>query len=95
MKMDMTIDKAMEIHDHIVTGFKRWGKQFSPGYSDFELYSAIVVIAENGNIGGPSAEEVTKLRRQLAACQNREKARQLRLESVPAELDVLPSPANE
>lgn len=69
----MTGDKAHTIVKEIVAARKRWGKGVKIPYTEDQLYDAIVVLDAEGNFDGASREEVTKLRRQLAACQNREK----------------------
>lgn len=71
----MTVDKAVEIVKQIADARKRWGKYAYPPYTQAELMDALVVLHEAGRFDAPSDEEITKLRRQLAACQNREKAR--------------------
>lgn len=71
----MKLEMARTIVSNIVEARKRWGKLATPPYTDAQLYDALVLLTEAGKFDAPDAEEVTKLRRQLAACQNREKAR--------------------
>lgn len=73
----MTLETAQQIVTRIAKARKRWGKLATPPYTDAQLYDALVLLEENGKFEAcPDAEEVTKIRRQLAACTNREKARQ-------------------
>ena len=69
------LDKSLSIVQEILAARKRWGKGMSSPYTADQLYDALIVLDEHGRFSGTSDEEVTKLRRQLAACQNREKAR--------------------
>lgn len=71
----MTLEKATRIVEGVVAGRKRLGKQYIPAQIMDDVLDALVVTYENANLDAPSKDEVTKLRRQLAACQNREKAR--------------------
>jgi hypothetical protein len=72
----MTFDKAAGIVANVVAGRKRLGRNYAPPYIMDDVLDALVVVHEHGNFDGLSKEEITKLKRQLAACQNREKARQ-------------------
>lgn len=69
----MTPERAQTIVTEIVAARKRWGKGVKIPYTQDQVYDALIVLSETGNFDGASASEVTKLRRQLAACQNREK----------------------
>lgn len=77
----MTIDKAKSIVLEIATARKKWGKQANPPYSIHQIMDALVALSDE--LQQPkeateqliTAEDLTKLRRQLAACTNREKAR--------------------
>jgi hypothetical protein len=71
----MTLEKAQTIVASVVAGRKRLGKQYSSPIRMDEVLDAFVLVYDASNVDGPSKDEVTKLRRQLAACQNREKAR--------------------
>ena len=71
----MSIEKATNIVNEVVAGRKRLGKQFTPRHIMDDVLDALVVVHENANLDAPSKEEITKLRRQLAAALNREKAR--------------------
>lgn len=70
----MTPEKAADIVSHVVANRLRWGKQYDG--SDIlrsDLLDALVVIAQNGNNAeGELREELTRLRRQLAAANARE-----------------------
>lgn len=68
-----TVEQALGIVAEIVAVRKRWGRQGSVPYSIDQIMDAIVLLAEDGALA--NKEELTKLRRQLAACTNREKAR--------------------
>lgn len=80
-----TVEKALEIIAEVAEARKRWGKQASVNYTLDQLMDAIVVLADKGRFDGPSDDEITKLRRQLAACQNREKGRKNAATDVPTE----------
>ena len=71
----MTFDKAAAIVLNVIAGRKRLGKQYLPPYILDDILDALVMVHEQGNFDGPSKDEVTKIRRQLAAALNREKAR--------------------
>lgn len=71
----MTMAKALGIVQEIVQARKRWGKGVSVPYTQDQLYDALVVMEAEGLFTGVTDADVTKLRRQLAACENREKAR--------------------
>jgi hypothetical protein len=71
----MSLEKATRIVNEVVAGRKRLGKQFVPRYIMDDVLDALVMVHENANLDAPSKDEVTKLRRQLAAALNREKAR--------------------
>lgn len=76
MKLEIKdLDKSVALVKEIVAARQRWGKQASVPYTKEQLYDALVVLDSHGRFDGPSDEDVTKLRRQLAACQNREKSR--------------------
>jgi len=68
-----TVEQALGIVVEIVAERKRWGRQGSVPYAIDQIMDAIVLLAEEGALS--NKEELTKLRRQLAACQNREIAR--------------------
>jgi hypothetical protein len=75
----MTLDKAKQIILEIAAARRKWGKQANPPYKLDVIMDALVAISPELSKSCPeqliSAEELTKLRRQYAACQNREKAR--------------------
>lgn len=75
----MTLEKAKQIILEIAAARKKWGKQANPPYTIHQIMEAMVLIAPELSKEAPeqliTAEELTKLRRQYAACQNREKAR--------------------
>lgn len=79
MKGTMTEAGAFNILKQLAHMHDRWGKNMSPPYTAHQLYEAIALAAAKGAFEEPepvvAKEEVTLLRRQLAACQNREKAR--------------------
>lgn len=76
MMKTMKFDKAAAIVAGVIAGRKRLGKQYQPPYIMDDVLDALVIVHEQGNFDAPSKEEITRLKRQLAACQNREKARQ-------------------
>ena len=71
----MSLEKATNIVKEVVAGRKRLGKQFVPRQIMDDVLDALVVVHDNANLDAPSKEEITKLRRQLAAALNRERAR--------------------
>ena len=75
MRIEMSLDKAQLIVRELVAARKQWGKHASVNYTMHEVLDALVVLNDAGRFDAPSAAEVSTLRRQLAACQNREKAR--------------------
>jgi len=77
MKTHINLAKAQEIVASVVEGRKKWGKQYVPNIVMDDVLDALVILHEAGNVGGPTAEEVTKLKRQLAAAINREKGRKV------------------
>lgn len=72
----MTLERARAIVAETVRARKQWGKYGQPTCSTDEVLDALVVMHDSANLDAPTPAEVTLLRRQLAACQNREKARQ-------------------
>lgn len=92
----MTIDKAKSIILEISAARKKWGKQANPPYSIHQIMDALVALSDE--LQGPkevieqliTAEDLTKLRRQLAACTNREKARkgqdQIEIDAIDEQL---------
>lgn len=75
MANKMSVEKAQQIAADIAAARKKWGRHAAINVSEDQLYEAVTVLVEAGNFDAPSAAEVTKLRRQLAACRNRELAR--------------------
>jgi hypothetical protein len=76
--LPMKREKAVSIAKEVAAARLKWGKQASPPYTMHQIMDAVLVLEAEGLLEqpiGPTPEEVTKLRRQLAACQNREKAR--------------------
>lgn len=80
MRIEMTLEQAHALVTDVVKHRKRWGKYAAAPYTQSQLYDALVLLHDAGLIvqEATPAEEVTKLRRQLAACQNREKARKVK-----------------
>lgn len=75
-KEKMTLDKASKIASNLAAATVKWGKHASVNYTESEIYDAVRVLNDAVSRKTDSGkEEITKLRRQLAACQNREKAR--------------------
>ena len=77
--------QAVPLLKEIAVQSRKWGKNLKLPYSQAQIVEAIQLADDQGLIAGandgPTKEEVTLLRRQLAACQNREKARTKRKES--------------
>jgi hypothetical protein len=69
----MTLTRAQTIVKEIIAARTRWGKGVKIPYTTDQVFDALIVLDKAGNFDGGSKEDVTKLRRQLAACQNREK----------------------
>lgn len=68
----MNTVRARTIVAEIVAGRKRWGRQMSTPYTLDTLYDALVALYEEGMIlDDETKEELTKLRRQLAAANAR------------------------
>jgi polyhydroxyalkanoate synthesis regulator phasin len=82
-------DKAKTIVLEIAQARRKWGKQANPPYSIHQIMDALVALSDElqkpAEECGGTPEEVTKLRRQLAACQNREKARKAGAVLIPGE----------
>lgn len=76
MMTSMTLVRALLILQDVAAARKRWGKNASSPYHADSIMEAIHLANEAGHFAQlvPPAD-VTLLRRQLAACQNREKAR--------------------
>jgi hypothetical protein len=72
MKPPMSLDKAKHIAHVATLGRAKYGPQFSPPYSQADLVEALSVLNEFGNWDGPSKEQLTKVNRQLAACNARQ-----------------------
>ena len=71
-------EKAVPLLQELAAARRRWGRNCRPPYRLEQILDALVLAEDQGALkvpDGPSKEEVTKLRRQLAACLNREKAR--------------------
>jgi hypothetical protein len=68
-----SLDAALALVADIVAQRKRWGASAGGGqYSLEQIVQAILVIAEEANIGGPTKADLTKLNRQAAASNARE-----------------------
>lgn len=72
-------ERAIPMLQELAVASRKWGKNLSVPYSVPQIIEAIE-LADAQGVFEPrdeviSKEEVTLLRRQLAACQNREKAR--------------------
>ncbi len=69
---------AQQISDEIsklVNYHKRWGTMASPNTDSTQMLRILYDIQEHGLISveeGPTREEITKVKRQLTACQARE-----------------------
>ena len=78
MKSTVTsVDRARAIVKEILAARAKWGtKNLRSPYTNDQLFDALAALDAAGHFdGGVSAEEATKLRRQLAACLNREKVK--------------------
>jgi hypothetical protein len=77
MANKMSLERAEEIAGTIAKAIDKWGRYAEVNYSKEQIYEAIGVLwkADSPDLA-KQREELTKLRRQLAACMNREKARQ-------------------
>lgn len=78
-------ENALPMLRSLAAASRKWGKQASAPFSMYEIMQAIEIADERGFLDVKreeviSKEEVTLLRRQLAACQNREKARKGRVQ---------------
>lgn len=75
----MLLARALTILTDTAAARKRWGKNASTPYHADQMMEAILTVQDAGHfepVVDPA--EVTKLRRQLAACENREKGRKQR-----------------
>lgn len=72
MKQVMTIEKARSLAAAIAVAYSKYGAQTSVPYNTHQLVEIIAVLNAFGNFDGPSKEELTKVSRQLTACQARE-----------------------
>lgn len=81
----MTLDKALQIAKELAAGHRRWGKVMNPPYTAMQMAEAIAVLDANGHFESNVGEELTRVKRQLAACQNREKARKAKGGEPPSE----------
>jgi nitrate reductase cytochrome c-type subunit len=78
-KHSMTLEKAVALRDDVARARRKWGRQASVNYTQDDMLDALDVLAaadeeQRGVAAGLQKEELTKVKRQLAACQNREKA---------------------
>jgi hypothetical protein len=71
LKNSMTVEQAMQLVKNTATAVERWGKQANPPYSVNQMMAAIAVLAGKVDLEGPTKEELTKVKRQLAACEAR------------------------
>ncbi len=83
-RLPMPKTRAIVLAKEIAAARRKWGKQANPPYSLHQIMDAIVTLEAEGAFEptpvdagavATTPEEVTKLRRQLAVCLNREKAR--------------------
>lgn len=84
MKQVMTIEKARSIAGAIALAYSKYGSQTSVPYSTSQLVEIISVLNSFGNFDGPTKDDLTKLSRQLTACQAREARLRKRVTDDPA-----------
>lgn len=72
MKNVMTIERARSLATQIAVAYGKYGSQTSVPFSASQLAEIISVLSAFGNFDGPTKEELTKVTRQLTACQARE-----------------------
>ncbi len=90
MKNKMTLERAEEIVRVIVAGHKRWGASAGAmQHSTTEVVDALVTLHENANMDGPSAGDMAKANRQLAAANAREQGYKSRVAALQAEIASL------
>ncbi len=77
MKTDMTVDQARAIARLTKSAIEKWGRHASLPVTVHELMIAVTLLYD-APAETPEMAELTKLRRQLAACENRHKARDKR-----------------
>jgi phage-related baseplate assembly protein len=75
VKTSMTVEKAQAMVKRAAAAQERWGRNADIPFTQSELLEALMVLNKEGKFDAPPPEDVTLLRRQLAACTNREKAR--------------------
>lgn len=71
----MTLEKALKIAKELAAAHRRWGKQLSAPYTQAQMMEALAALDTHGQFDGNLSEELTKTKRQLAACMAREAAR--------------------
>jgi hypothetical protein len=89
-KHTISTEQAYKILRVVAQSKVKWGKQASPPYTMATIMEALELVSADGGLDPElkaNAAEMTKLRRQLAACQNREKARNGKLINLVPESD--------
>lgn len=74
MRQVMTIERARSLAGQIAAAYSKYGSQTSVPFNTANLVEIIAVLNAHGNFEGPTKEELTKVNRQLTACQAREAA---------------------
>lgn len=86
-KYTISTPEAYKILRVVATNRAKWGKQASPPYTMATIMEALELVVADGALDPDlktDQAELTKLRRQLAACTNREKSRRpaLKIEGI-------------
>jgi hypothetical protein len=81
-KNTMNLPTALKVLKAVAVNRAKWGKQASPPYTMAQVMEALE-LAHNAELleERVGKEEITKLKRQLAACTNREKGRKAKVEN--------------
>lgn len=74
----MTLAQAVQIKREVAMAVKKWGLQAQANYTPAQIMQALQVLHEVDDgqaqtMAAEQAKEITKLKRQLAVCLNREK----------------------
>lgn len=78
MKYTLSVEASYKLLRTVAAHKVKWGKQASPPYTLAQIMESLEHVVADGGLDPENktdAAELTKLRRQLAACTNREKGR--------------------
>jgi hypothetical protein len=69
------LETALQVAKDIAAAYRKWGKQANPPYTQHQLCEALAALDAAGHFNSNIGEELTKVKRQLAAALAREAAR--------------------